>query len=185
MTGSDEREARLVLDVLELDPVGAPDEDGERVGGVDDVGDLEPARPRLALDVGGAVDEERQMVEERPVDLGRSTAVDDELLAGDPEVVAVALEPELLESDDGRVGLGTRTTTWSRSLTPSPAGTRPSAASTRTSRSERAAAGARYRRARSASFSSRSSDPASASASIAVARRRASARRGGRSDRYR
>ena len=35
-----QREARLVLDVLQLDPPRRPDEHRERVGGVDDVGDL-------------------------------------------------------------------------------------------------------------------------------------------------
>ena len=54
MGGSDEREARLVLDVLELDPVGPPDEDGARVRRRPHVRDLDPARARLALDVVGA-----------------------------------------------------------------------------------------------------------------------------------
>src|SRR3954451_7030307 len=44
----DEREGRLVLDVLELDAVRAPHEHGVCVRRIDNVGDLEPAFLGLA-----------------------------------------------------------------------------------------------------------------------------------------
>ena len=48
--GSDEREGRLVLDVLDPHPgVGAPKEDGARVGGVNLGFELEAAPERLML----------------------------------------------------------------------------------------------------------------------------------------
>ena len=45
----DEGEAGLVLHVLHLDGIGAPDEDRERVLGVLDLGDLDPALLGLGL----------------------------------------------------------------------------------------------------------------------------------------
>src|SRR5512132_2201454 len=65
----DEREGRLVLDVLELDPVRTPDEDGEGVRGVADLGDLDPAALRLLELLLPRVAEKRDVVEERPLAL--------------------------------------------------------------------------------------------------------------------
>ena len=45
----DEREARLVLDVLDLHAVRAPEEDRVGIRGVDDVGDLDPELVRAAM----------------------------------------------------------------------------------------------------------------------------------------
>ena len=72
-------------------------------GGVDHVHDLEAARARLALDVVGAVDQERQMVQERRLTLLGTTLAHDELLARDAESVAGTLEAELLEPRHGRL----------------------------------------------------------------------------------
>jgi len=60
---SDQGEARLVLHVLEPDPLGAPHEDGPGVLGVDDLVDLEPTLTRLDLDLVRLVDEERDVVQ--------------------------------------------------------------------------------------------------------------------------
>src|SRR3954454_13097867 len=59
----DQREARLVLHVLDLDPVGAPDEDRVRVGRVDDVGDLDPLSLRFLDVIVRGVDLESEVVE--------------------------------------------------------------------------------------------------------------------------
>ena len=56
----DEREGRLVLDVLELDAVRAPDEHREGVRRVDDVGDLEAAPLGFLEVLVGRVDAQRR-----------------------------------------------------------------------------------------------------------------------------
>ncbi len=53
-----------MLDVLEPDPIGPPDEDGPRVLRVDDPVDLETPLSGLVLDQIGSVDEEREVVEQ-------------------------------------------------------------------------------------------------------------------------
>ena len=51
-----------MLDVLELDAVRAPDEDGVCVRAVDDVGDLEPALLRLADVVVGRLHAQAEVI---------------------------------------------------------------------------------------------------------------------------
>src|SRR5919198_510893 len=61
----DEGERRLVLDVLELDAVRAPDEDRVRVLCVHDVGDLETPLLRLPDVLVGGFDAKPEVIEER------------------------------------------------------------------------------------------------------------------------
>ena len=98
-----------MLDVLELHPVRAPHEHGERVLGVDDVRDLRAhplGRRRLA-------DEHGQVVEERSLGLARR-AVGDELeeRAADLDTTRVVgrreAEPEPLAGGRVWVGRGER-----------------------------------------------------------------------------
>ena len=72
-----------MLDVLELDAVRAPDEHGEGVRGVDDVGDLDS---QLLCGRSG-VDEHPEVVEERSLRLARVSL--DELEVGAPDLDAV------------------------------------------------------------------------------------------------
>ena len=94
----DQREAGLVLDVLEADAIRAAQEHGERVGRVHDVFDVQPAGARLLLDAVGAVDEEREVVEERAIALVCVALAQHDVPVVDGEPVAVALEPELGET---------------------------------------------------------------------------------------
>src|SRR6186997_1726508 len=65
----DEREGRLVLDVLELDAVRAPDEDCVGVRRIDDVGDLQTAILRFPDVMVGRLDSQAEMVEQGPLGL--------------------------------------------------------------------------------------------------------------------
>src|SRR5438105_15654517 len=58
-----ERKLWLVLDVFELDPLWAPDEDGKGIRGIDDGGDV----ITRVLCLGSRVDEAGEVVEGRPV----------------------------------------------------------------------------------------------------------------------
>src|SRR5690348_2132952 len=84
ISNSGQGERRLVLDVLDAHALRTPDEDRVRVGGVDDVVDLEPELARLLdvllgrLDAHGEVVQERTLriaglalveLDERPADL--------------------------------------------------------------------------------------------------------------------
>jgi hypothetical protein len=60
-----------VLDVLELDVLGQPDEDGERVGGVHELGDFDPGALRGGLVLLGGIDQHRKMVQERSLGIAR------------------------------------------------------------------------------------------------------------------
>src|SRR6186997_425710 len=65
----DEGEGRLVLDVLELDAVRPPHEDGIRVRRVHDVGDLEPSLLGLPDVVVRGLDTQPKVIEQRPLGL--------------------------------------------------------------------------------------------------------------------
>jgi hypothetical protein len=98
-----EREARLVLDVLEADALGAPDEHGEGVGGVDDALDVEAG----VLGLPGGVDEHREMVQQRPLGLcaRASGAHLDECPPDLHAVVAPRAEAEVDPALDRRLGV--------------------------------------------------------------------------------
>src|SRR5919204_2318449 len=64
-TSSAEREALLVLDVLDLHPLGTPEEDRVRVRRVDDVGDLEPELLRFGDVFVGRADQHAEVVQQR------------------------------------------------------------------------------------------------------------------------
>ena len=67
--GLDEGEAFLVLDILELHALGAPDEDGVRVRGVDDVVHLDPRLARLREVLVGSAEEHRQEAEDAGIEV--------------------------------------------------------------------------------------------------------------------
>ena len=65
-----------MLDVLDLDPLRAPDEDGVRVRRVDDVVDLDPALAGLRDVILRRLDENCQMVQQRTFRLARLALVE-------------------------------------------------------------------------------------------------------------
>src|SRR5204863_3856274 len=71
-----QRELRLVLDVLDLHALGAPDEDGVRVGGVDDVGDLDAELARLGNVLVRRLDLDGKVVQERLLGIARLALVE-------------------------------------------------------------------------------------------------------------
>src|SRR4029078_5504357 len=71
---SDEREAGLVLDVLDPHALRAAQEDRERVRRVLDVVDLEAGALRLALHAVRVVHEQREVVEQRAAAVRRAAA---------------------------------------------------------------------------------------------------------------
>src|SRR4051812_36692041 len=104
--GSDQREAWLVLDVLDADARRPAQEHRERVRGVLDVVDLHPALLGLTLDLAGRVDQQRDVVEQRAL-AAVALALDDAQLAiGDREIAAAPLEAHGLQLGQGRVAIG-------------------------------------------------------------------------------
>src|SRR3954447_15239814 len=93
-----QREAGLVLDVLDADAVGAAHEDGQRVGGVLDVVDLPSVLLGLLLDRRGGVDEHGEMVEQRALALLAAAALEAHDLVGDGSDAVAAVEAELGEA---------------------------------------------------------------------------------------
>ena len=116
---SGQREARLVLDVLDPHAVRAPDEDGERVRRVDEVVDLDAEVERPALVLVGRVDEHGQMIQERP--LRRPGSPGDELDQAPPTATrgqptaGARPKPSRAVLRRGRPGSVARSATWSRS----------------------------------------------------------------------
>ncbi len=107
--GSDQREAGLVLDVLDADAVGPAEEHRERVRCVDDVLDVEPARAGLLLDLPGAVHEEGQVVEERALALVRIPLAQLDVAVVDGEAgCPFTLETEVGEARGGGLRVGHR-----------------------------------------------------------------------------
>ena len=75
-TSLGQRERRLVLDVLDLDALGPPDEHRVRVRRVHDVRDLEPELARLGDVVVGRVDLDREVVQQRLLGIARLALVE-------------------------------------------------------------------------------------------------------------
>src|SRR6185437_2756838 len=76
ISNSGQGEGRLVLDVLDLDPLRAPDEHGVRVCRVDDVVDLDPELAGLRDVILGRLDQNGEMVQQRPLRIARLTLVE-------------------------------------------------------------------------------------------------------------
>ena len=95
-----------VLDVLDLHALRPPDEQRVRVGGVDDVGDVEPELARLGDVLVGRVDLDGEVVQERELGIARLALVELDECASDLDARCArrarrgGREPELL------VGLG-------------------------------------------------------------------------------
>src|SRR4051794_25950129 len=102
----DQREAGLVLHVLDLDSVRAPDEDRVRVGRVDDVGDLDPLSLRFVDVIVRGIDLEAEVIEQRPVRLVGIAGLELDEGATDGEPPVVLLESELRECRRRLVGIG-------------------------------------------------------------------------------
>ena len=127
MRASDEREAGLVLDVLDADALGAAQEDGERVLRVLDVVDLEAAPLRLVLDPVRVVHEQREVVQERAAAVRRAARARARTIGRRRGVaVLAALEAHVPEALAGRLGIISASTTWSRSKSRPSASTSPS-----------------------------------------------------------
>src|SRR5215212_5636859 len=92
-----QREAGLVLDVLDADAVGAAHEDGERVGRILGVVDLPSVLLGLLLDRRGGVDEHGEVVEQRALALLATTGLEANDLVGDGGDPVAAVEAELGE----------------------------------------------------------------------------------------
>jgi hypothetical protein len=93
-----------VLDVLELDPVRAPDEDRKGVRRVSHLGDLDAAPLGLLELILAGVDQQRDVIEERLLSLGRVGANQGDRLVADREAsVPVGRQAKLRESVSGPV----------------------------------------------------------------------------------
>src|SRR4029079_1502624 len=101
----DEREGRLVLDVLELDAVRAPDEHGVRVRRIDDVGDLEPAFLGLADVVVCRVHAQSEVVEQRALRLLGLALLELDVGVAGLQPAVLDVEAELRELRERRRGV--------------------------------------------------------------------------------
>ena len=105
-----------MLDVLELDALGPPHEDGVRVRAVDDVGDLETELPGLGEVLVGRIDAQAEMVEQRALRLLPGAAVDEpDLRRSGRDALSVDPKAELAQPFPGGDGSRTERTTWSMS----------------------------------------------------------------------
>src|SRR3954452_172634 len=101
-----QREAGLVLDVLDADAVRAAHEDGQRVGGVLYVVDLPSVLLGLLLDRRGRVDEHGEVVEQLALALLAAAALEADDLVGDRGDAVAAVEAELGEPLGAHRGVG-------------------------------------------------------------------------------
>src|SRR3954447_10148061 len=101
-----QREAGLVLDVLDAYAVRAAHEDGQRVGGVLYVLDLPSVLLGLLLDRRGGVDEHGEVVEQRALALLVAAALEADDLVGDRGDAVAAVEAELGEPLGAQRGVG-------------------------------------------------------------------------------
>ena len=72
-----------MLDVLELDVLGQPDEHGQRVLRVHVVGHLDARLLGLGLVLGGRVDQDGEVVEQRPLGVAGVAGVELDVRAAD------------------------------------------------------------------------------------------------------
>src|SRR4051794_9866781 len=93
----DQREARLVLDVLELETVGTPDEHRVGVLGVLHLCDLEPALLGFLDVVAGGPDARPEVVEERPLGLAAPATLEADLGLAGIEIAVLDAEAELAQ----------------------------------------------------------------------------------------
>jgi hypothetical protein len=92
-----------VLDVLQLDPAGAPEEERVRIRRVDDVGDVEPATTRFLNVLVDRLDQESEMVEKRSLGLARIARLEVDVRFTGPQAAALDGETERRQLGEGRV----------------------------------------------------------------------------------